>query len=233
MTSGRTTVVCLTAVAAVLGSACARPRAIVSPQPVHEDVIVLLPDADGSIGRATVTTAAGTVELAGARASTVVLRGPSRAQPATAARRRGLDADLTTTAPPQVRTMSEADVRETFGSAIGALPPAPQHFTLFFRFNSEELTDESRTLVGEVLETVKARPFADVVVRGHTDTTGAGARNFTLGLKRANAVRTLLVQNGLDRSSIDVASHGESELLVPTADNTFEPRNRRVEITVR
>jgi outer membrane protein OmpA-like peptidoglycan-associated protein len=30
-----------------------------------------------------------------------------------------------------------------------------------------------------------------------------------------------------------VASHGEAELAVPTTDNVFEPRNRRVEITVR
>jgi hypothetical protein len=30
-----------------------------------------------------------------------------------------------------------------------------------------------------------------------------------------------------------VRSHGEGELLVPTPDNVFEPKNRRVEVTVR
>ena len=43
----------------------------------------------------------------------------------------------------------------------------------------------------------------------------------------------LLVQAGLDMAAIDVRSHGEAELLVPTADGVFEPRNRRVEVTVR
>jgi outer membrane protein OmpA-like peptidoglycan-associated protein len=73
----------------------------------------------------------------------------------------------------------------------------------------------------------------DVLVVGHTDTTGGRATNFALGLRRATSVRNLLRQTGLDAGSIDVVSHGESEPLVPTADGIFEPKNRRVEITVR
>jgi outer membrane protein OmpA-like peptidoglycan-associated protein len=72
-----------------------------------------------------------------------------------------------------------------------------------------------------------------VVVRGHTDTTGSAAQNVALGLKRAHTVRSLLVNTGIDPSSIEVVSHGESELLVRTADDVFEARNRRVEITLR
>jgi len=37
----------------------------------------------------------------------------------------------------------------------------------------------------------------------------------------------------VDPSLIDVSSHGESELRVRTADDVLEPRNRRVEISVR
>jgi peptidoglycan-associated lipoprotein len=46
-------------------------------------------------------------------------------------------------------------------------------------------------------------------------------------------VRTLLVDAGLDPSAIEVTSHGEAELLVRTPDNTYEARNRRVEITIK
>jgi outer membrane protein OmpA-like peptidoglycan-associated protein len=42
-----------------------------------------------------------------------------------------------------------------------------------------------------------------------------------------------LIEAGVDRSAIVVTSHGEATLLVPTADNVNEPRNRRVDITVR
>jgi flagellar motor protein MotB len=52
-------------------------------------------------------------------------------------------------------------------------------------------------------------------------------------LKRALMVRNLLVEAGLDGSAIDATSVGELDLLVKTADETPEPRNRRVDIFVR
>jgi outer membrane protein OmpA-like peptidoglycan-associated protein len=52
-------------------------------------------------------------------------------------------------------------------------------------------------------------------------------------MRRANVVRTMLIDAGLSQAAIDASSHGEMELLVPTANDVFEPKNRRVEITVR
>ena len=62
---------------------------------------------------------------------------------------------------------------------------------------------------------------------------GTTTANFELGMKRATAVRDLLVQAGLESAAIAITSHGEGELLIPTADDVPEPRNRRVEISVR
>jgi len=47
------------------------------------------------------------------------------------------------------------------------------------------------------------------------------------------SVRNVLVDAGISASMIEVASHGEADLLVKTGDNAAEPRNRRVEISVR
>ena len=59
------------------------------------------------------------------------------------------------------------------------------------------------------------------------------AANVGLGLRRANVVRMRLIEAGVDASAINVTSHGEATLLVPTADDVSEPKNRRVEISVR
>ena len=135
--------------------------------------------------------------------------------------------------PTKVTTLSEDEVRKQYGELLSALPPAPQHFILYFRFESDELTAESRALVPAILVSVKNRPVPEVVVTGHTDTTGSATSNFELGLKRATMVRTLLIDAGLDQAAIEVTSHGEAALLVATPDDTYEPRNRRVEITIR
>lgn len=175
-------------------------------------LVVLMPDGDtGNVGRVVVSNPSGSTDLLTAWASTRV----------------------TMTQAPQIRMLRESEVKQRFGDVIATLPPPPQHFILGFRFDSEELTDEGRRLLQDVLQAVKNYPVPDVVVVGHTDTTGTPQNNAELGLRRANAVRSLLVDAGLMLSTIEVRSHGEAELLVPTADNVFEPRNRRVEVTVR
>ena len=201
----------LVAVAAGLQVACGPFRAR-TPQPKGQATVVLLPEADGTVGRATVSNLSGNVELATARASTRVVPG---------------------VAPEVVKEMSEADVMKTYGTAIAALPPAPAHFTLYFQFDSEELTTESGKLVAQVQQSVKTYPAPQVAVVGHTDTTGAATANIGLGLRRAEVARTRLIEAGVDRSAIVVTSHGEATPLVPTADNVNEPKNRRVDITVR
>src|SRR5262249_58306279 len=85
----------------------------------------------------------------------------------------------------------------------------------------------------EILQLVKDRPAPDVVVIGHTDTTGSAASNYQLGLRRATTVRDLLVAAGFDSMLITVMSVGEAEPLIPTPDETREARNRRVEVAVR
>lgn len=175
-------------------------------------LVVLLPDSDsGNVGRVVVSNPEGSTELATAWASTRV----------------------TMTQAPRIRMLTESEVKQRFGDVLATLPPPPRHFTLPFRFDSEELTEDGQRMVQDVLQAVKSYPVPDVVVVGHTDTTGTPQSNAELGLRRANAVRNLLVAAGLTLSTIDIRSHGEGELLVPTADGVFEPRNRRVEVTVR
>ena len=197
-------------VAGLAMTACVPPHAKTTAG--VPDLVVLLPDpGKTTAGRAIVSNDHGALDLA---------------SPLAAAR-------ITAGAAPEAATVDDEEVRRIFGDALSTLPPPPEHFTLYFRFDSEELTDESRRLVQQVLTEVKARSEPDVLAIGHTDTTGTAAKNIELGLRRANTVRALLIEAGLAPTSIAVTSHGEAELLVPTADGVFEPRNRRVEITVR
>ncbi|HXW05448.1 MAG TPA: OmpA family protein [Vicinamibacterales bacterium] len=202
-------VVMLVAGAGVAGCG---PRRVQTPG-TPGDLIVLMGDPNGGAsGRATVTSGANSAELAKPGEYTIV----------------GINQP-----PTRVSTMNEADLKRQFAEVLAAMPPAPERFTLFFRFESDELTEESRALVPDVLAAMKGRPVPEVAVTGHTDTTGSTASNYDLGMKRANMVRSLLLDAGLDPGAIEVTSHGEAVLLVKTGDEMYEPRNRRVEITIR
>jgi len=204
----------LLVVGAVAASAACGPRRVSTTGTAGPSTVVLLSEPDGSVGRAVVTSAAGSgsVELSTDRAATTVVD------------RR---------APSPVATLDAAAINTRFGQTLAALPLAPEAFTLYFRLESDELTDESRALLPVVLKAVAARPAPEVGVVGHTDTSGDPKVNYALGLDRANRVRTLLIGAGVDAALIDISSLGESDLRIRTADNVLESRNRRVEISVR
>jgi outer membrane protein OmpA-like peptidoglycan-associated protein len=138
------------------------------------------------------------------------------------------------------RAGSSAPVEESpetigviFRRAIAAQPILPHHFRLYFILGSEELTPESKVAYRAVFDDIKQRPVYEIEVIGFTDTLGDLRYNQALSLARAAATREALVRDGLDRQAISIAGRGKRDLLVPTADQTPEPRNRRVEITVR
>jgi outer membrane protein OmpA-like peptidoglycan-associated protein len=201
-------------VAVMLAAGCGGRRPATAPAaPVPPTLIALLPDPETqNTGRARVTNEFGSTNLATPRAAT---RATGSA------------------APGAVTTLSEADVTRWFGEALAAMPPAPRHYILQFRFESDALTPESAAQIPEILGAVKALAVPEVLVVGHTDTMGDAKSNVALGLKRAEMVRSILIQAGLPPSTIDITSHGEGDLLVPTRNSVPEPRNRRVEITVR
>lgn len=138
------------------------------------------------------------------------------------------------------RVGSSAPVEESRGSisvifrrAIAAQPILPHHFRLYFILGSDELAPESKLAYRTVFDDTKQRPVYEIEVVGFTDTVGDLPSNQALSLRRAAAIRDALVSDGLDRQAIAIAGRGKRDLLVPTADQTPEPRNRRVEITVR
>ena len=130
-------------------------------------------------------------------------------------------------------SLSEAQVREAFGSTIDALPGSPASFMLYFLEGKDELTPESRLELDNVFSELKRRPLPDIVVIGHTDTVGSLEFNDKLSLARAQRMREMLISLGLPAERIQSAGRGKRELLIQTEENVSEPRNRRVEISVR
>lgn len=130
-------------------------------------------------------------------------------------------------------TGDEAAMQETFGDAIAALPPAPIYLPVYFYFDSDILTEESLEDARRLYEAVLERAAPEVIVTGHTDTSGSAAFNQALGQRRAEAVREDLIEIGVDPQTITTRSLGESQPAIETGDGVREPKNRRVEINVR
>jgi OOP family OmpA-OmpF porin len=101
-----------------------------------------------------------------------------------------------------------------------------------FEFDSDQLTAEGRETVEEVAALLSSLPGINVEISGHTDSTGDDEFNLDLSKRRADAVRTYLVEQGLAGARFETAGFGETR---PIADNETpegRQRNRRTEFRV-
>ena len=130
-------------------------------------------------------------------------------------------------------TTDAQTVEKRYGNVLKATPAAALHFTLYFTTGTSELTPESSAELQGILTQATARPGGEICITGHIDTMGAGPANDALSLKRAQAVRQLVIDRGFEADRVVAAGRGEREPVVPTADEVDEPKNRRVEIEVR
>lgn len=128
---------------------------------------------------------------------------------------------------------SEAEVRERYPELFRLQPPAPQRYTLHFQPGTSELTPESLAELDAVITAARARSGGEIVVVGHTDRQGAAEANDALSLRRANAIRELLITKGFRGELVEPVGRGEREPVVATEDDVPEPRNRRADIIVR
>ncbi len=186
---------------------------IISGCATVKDTIVLVHDADGKVGKITVTTKGGAQTLTVANTMVKVT---------------GFDKS-----PSDPKEIDQSQIDSLFADSIKALPLVPFSFLLYFLSDSPELTAESKSYIPEILLLVNKREFYEISIIGHTDTTGSDEYNMKLSAARAESVRDALLSHGIRSDKMELSYHGKRDPLIPTGDNVREPRNRRVEVIVK
>jgi outer membrane protein OmpA-like peptidoglycan-associated protein len=179
--------------------------------PTH--TVILVPDPDGTIGKAEVATSGGSQLLVKPNDMTHV-SGPSAA-------------------PAPVTAADPGFIAATFADVLAIEPLPSQKFILYFESGTTNLIQESQTTIPVMVNSIKKRNALSIAISGHADASGSVATNDQLAFKRADMVKDVLIQNGIDPVRITVSSHGKGVPIVVTPDGIAEPRNRRVEVLIR
>jgi len=165
------------------------------------------------------------------RATPSQLKGPTRGiRPATVVPDGSSD-------PAPVARVSHVTSRRVVESAPVTAPDSADgpsvKLVVDFRSGSAELTpaaEHTLDALGQAL-TSAALGHDRFRIEGHTDTVGNPEANKLLSAHRAEAVTAYLEQKfGVDAARLEAVGLGSDSLLVPTPDQTPEPRNRRVKI---
>ncbi len=102
---------------------------------------------------------------------------------------------------------------------------------IYFDFDNSKLSQISKnTLINFINKNKKE--LNKYIIFGHTDTKGTIKYNMKLSIKRAEAIKDILLNLGIAKKNISVLGKGENELLVDTPDNTKHPANRRAEVKI-
>lgn len=137
----------------------------------------------------------------------------------------------------QMMDRQEADMRDALAASEaatvrreGELLAINLKGDISFDLNSDVVRPGLYAELDRIAEIMIKYPQTDILVEGHTDSTGSDAYNQQLSERRAASVKNSLVQRGVALHRINILGHGEHRPVA--ANTTAEGRrmNRRVEI---
>ncbi len=103
--------------------------------------------------------------------------------------------------------------------------------TIYFNYDRSNVREDQRPALDENAQKLREyQPEDMVVVEGHADERGTIEYNLALGERRAQAVKTYLVDAGVADSRIETVSFGEEKPAVMGSDESAWSQNRRVEL---
>lgn len=97
----------------------------------------------------------------------------------------------------------------------------------YFDYNSASLNPSGYQEIARIAAVINRYPGTSIQVAGHTDNRGSERYNQQLSLQRAEAVKSAMVQQGVNPSRITTIGFGESQPV-----SSHRPLNRRAEIRI-
>ena len=107
---------------------------------------------------------------------------------------------------------------------------APENIT--FDTNSSVIKSVFRSSLNDVATVLNEYRDSDIIVSGHTDSTGNDAINNPLSENRAKSVKAYLTGRGVSGSRINSIGYGSTQPIASNSTASGRAQNRRVEIKI-
>jgi len=99
---------------------------------------------------------------------------------------------------------------------------------VYFAFDDASLDQQAQEVLREKAVWLRDNPDASVIIEGHTDERGTNAYNLALGERRAESVKSFLVNLGVNASRLTTISYGEERPIAFGQTEAAWAQNRRV-----
>jgi len=119
------------------------------------------------------------------------------------------------------------------GGAGASTPGSTQDFSVnvgdrvFFETDSSDLTPTAIATLNQQAQWLQRYPRYTFLIEGHADERGTREYNFSLGARRAQAVRDYLASRGIGANRMRVVSYGKERPVALCNDASCQSQNRR------
>lgn len=103
---------------------------------------------------------------------------------------------------------------------------------LLFDVNSDQLKSGYQSEMADLSRILKKYDDTNILIEGHTDSTGTEAYNEKLSVRRARTVEAALTSDGIAGSRIETKGYGELQPIASNGDESGRSQNRRVEVAI-
>lgn len=121
---------------------------------------------------------------------------------------------------------SEADTSILEGRTSAPMLP------IYFEFDSSSITGDQVARIENNAVFIKENPHLIVRIEGNCDPRGTNEYNIALGERRAQAAKSFLIRQGVDRSQLTTVSFGKEKLLLFGDDEVSWAQNRRDDFVI-
>jgi outer membrane protein OmpA-like peptidoglycan-associated protein len=103
---------------------------------------------------------------------------------------------------------------------------------ILFKTGSATLNATSQENIKKLASILNKYPDTNILVEGHTDSTGTEELNQTLSERRAQSVSNLCVSTGVKSARFNVMGYGEGQPIADNESDEGRQQNRRVEVAI-
>ena len=127
----------------------------------------------------------------------------------------------------QQRLAEEAAEREFRAARIKFM-----YEDIFFKSGSYQLNPAAQDNLKGKAEWLHNHPEVNVIIEGHTNQRGSKEYNFALGDRRAGAVKSFLIREGVKRERLNAVSYGNEQPVDKGKTKEARAKNRRVHFVI-
>jgi peptidoglycan-associated lipoprotein len=104
---------------------------------------------------------------------------------------------------------------------------------IYFKKGSYRLQPQARAILNRKADFLKKYPEVSVIIEGHTNERGSRETNIAFGDRRAGAVKSFLIKEGIESSRLIAVSYGKERPVDSGSSEASRAKNRRVHFVVQ